>query len=176
MSLENVVLFKMRRTDFAGTVELQKRTTNNASDGVIYSLFEQAKQQLNRSAAKRFGFFDKDAEHQQLSGLISQWQNNAMPFVSLANKAAEYLQQQLADSDNPFAAALVFAHENLLGQHYFYVFWLPLAEAIQAGNDLEPFRTEVIESSQLPYALRLHLVADGAEHAHPLGSAIRRLR
>ncbi len=157
MSLENAVLFKIRRNDFGGTIELQKRSTLNANDGIIYSLFEQGKQQLNRSAAKRFGFFDKTAEHQQLSGLLSQWQNNAIPFVTLANKATEHLEQLLAESDIPFAAALIFAHENLLGQHYFYCFWLPLVEAIQAGNDLEPFRTEVIEASQMPYALRLHI-------------------
>jgi nucleoid-associated protein len=159
MPLENAVLFKMRRSEFAGSIELQKRTTPNANDGVIYSLFEQAKQQLNRSAAKRFGFFDKDAEHQQLSALLSQWQKKTMPFISLANKAAEYLEQQLAESDEPFAAAVIFAHDNLLGQHYFYCFWLPLVEAIQAGNDLEPFRSEVIEASQMPYALRLHIDA-----------------
>lgn len=159
MSLENAVLVKIRRTVFAGTIDIQQRNTQNASDGVIYSLFEQARQQLNRSAAKRFGFFDKDGEHQEFSGMISQWQNNAMPFLSLANKACAYLQQQLAETDDPFEAALIIAHENLLGQQYLYCFWLPLVEAIQVGNDLEPFRTQVIETTQMPYALRLHLDA-----------------
>ncbi len=157
MSLENAVLLKIQRSEFSGPVQCQSRSSLNAADGVIYSLFEQAKQQMNRSAAKRFGFFDNESEHKQIMGLINNWQGNSINFLSFANKSAEYLQQQFEDSDTPFSASLIFAEESILGQHYLYCFWLPMVEIIQAGDDLEPYRSESIEASKVQYGLRLHL-------------------
>lgn len=157
MSLENTVLVKIKRSEFSGSIECHKRSSLNATDGVIYSLFEQAKQQMNRSAAKRFGFFDNASEHTHIIGLINNWQAKSINFLSFANKTTEYLQQQLDESDTPFSASLIFAEEVLLGQHYLYCFWLPMLEVIQAGDDLEPYRSESIEASKIQYGLRLHL-------------------
>ena len=58
MALENIVLLSMARHDFAAQVELKKRSEENSVESTALSLFEQAKQAFNRSAAKRFGFFD----------------------------------------------------------------------------------------------------------------------
>ena len=70
MALEKIVLVKLKRAEFAGPVTLDKRSALNANDGAIYSLFETAKKQMNRSANKRFGFFDESAEHKQFIGLL----------------------------------------------------------------------------------------------------------
>ena len=157
MSLKNALLIKLQRSDFSGPVECRKRSSLNAADGPIFSLFEQAKQQMNRSSAKRFGFFDSASEHQQITGLINNWQAGSIDFLAFANKTAEYLQQQLDESETPFSASLVFAEESLLGQHYLYCLWLPMIEIIQAGDDLEPYRSEYIEPAKIQYGLRLHL-------------------
>lgn len=157
MSLENAVLLKIQRSEFSGPIQCHKPSKLSATDGVIYSLFEQAKQQMNRSAAKRFGFFDNESENKQIMGLINNWQAKSINFLSFANKSTEYLQQQFEESETPFSASLIFAEESLLGQHYLYCFWLPMVEVIQAGEDLEPYRSESIEASKIQYGIRLHL-------------------
>ncbi len=157
MALEQAVLIKLTRTEFSGTIELQKRQQLNATDGVIFSLFEQAKQQFNRSAAKRFGFFDSSAEHKQLIGLINNWQAESINFLSFANKSGEQLQQLLDGSETPFNAVILIAQESILGQNYLYLFWLATSEVIQSDNDLEPYKAEVIEADKVLYGFRLHL-------------------
>lgn len=157
MALENIVLVKLKRTDFAGPVKLEKRTALNANDGAIYSLFETAKQQLNRSASKRFGFFDDAAEHKQFIGLLKSLQAQNIDFLTFANKSAEQLQVQLEAAETPFTGAIIFATESLLGQDYLYLLWMQTADIIQTGPDLEPYSSESIEANKLPFALRIHL-------------------
>ena len=157
MALKNAVLLKLWRSDFAGPVEIKQSQTENTVDGSIYSIFEQAKQQLNRSASKRFGFFNQEGEHKQLQALVKNWQEQQIDFLALANKCGSFLQQQIELSDTPIKSAVIFAHESILEQHYFYCFLLPVVEVIQAGNDLKPYYGEAIEANKIQFALRLHL-------------------
>lgn len=157
MALEKIVLVKLKRAEFAGPVTLDKRAALNANDGVIYSLFETAKHQMNRSANKRFGFFDDMAEHKQFIGLLKSEQEENIDFLSFANKACEQLQVQLETAETPFTTALLFAKESLLGQDYLYILWLQTSDIIQIGPDLEPYTSESIEPSKVPFALRIHL-------------------
>jgi nucleoid-associated protein len=159
MPLENAVMLKISRTQTTNTVQLQTATQLLAVDGAIFSLFEQAKSQFNRSASKRYGFFDADAENQQLVALTKQWQNEAFDFLSFSNKASAYLQELLDSTEVPFSGSLLFAEEHLLGQHYLYCFWLPMVEVVQLDSDLSPFYADSIEPSKMPYALRLHIDA-----------------
>lgn len=157
MALEQIVLVKLKRSEFAGPITLDKRSSLNENDGAIYSLFETAKQQLNRSAQKRFGFFDEAAEHKQFIGLLNSLENNSIDFLSFANKSAEQLQVQMETADTPFTAAFIFAQESLLGQNYLYLLWLPTTDIIQTGPDLAPYNSEQIDAAKLPFALRIHL-------------------
>ncbi|CAA0078964.1 Nucleoid-associated protein YejK [BD1-7 clade bacterium] len=157
MALEKIILLKLQRSEFAGPVNKQQRSELNAADGPIYSLFETAKHQLNKSASKRFGFFDDNAEHKQLIGLLTNWQSETLDLPAMANKAAEQLQIQLELAETPFTATLLFAQESLLGQNYFYLLWLPTSEIIQVGGELEPYVSESIEPTKLQFALRLHI-------------------
>lgn len=157
MALEKIALVKLQRSDFAGPVKLQKRSDLNANDGAIFSLFETAKHQLNRSASKRFGFFDDSAEHKQFQGLLKSQQEETIDFLSFANKSAEQLQIQLELSETPFTSAFIFAQESLLGQNYLYLLWLPTADVIQTGPDLAPYNAEIIEPSKVQFALRIHI-------------------
>ena len=159
MALEHIVLQRLSRSEYNGPIEVKSRSEENAVDGVAYSIFEQAKQQFNRSASKRFGFFDAEAENKQLIGLINNWQAEQINFASFSAKALLCLQQLLDFSETPFNATLLFAHETLLGQHYLYCLWLPMAEVILTGDDLEPYRTEAVEAHKVHYGLRLHLDA-----------------
>ena len=157
MALEKIVLVKLKRAEFAGPVTLDKRAALNANDGAIYSLFETAKHQMNRSASKRFGFFDDAAEHKQFIGLLKSEQQESVDFLSFANKAAEQLQVQLESAETPFTATLLFAKETLLGQDYLYLLWMQSADIIQIGPDLDPYTSESIEPTKIPFALRIHL-------------------
>jgi len=157
MPLKDAVLVKLSRSDFAGPVNIKTCPETLPVEGPIFSLFEQAKQGLNKSAQKRFGFFDTEAENKQLVGLMNNWQAEQMSFLSFANKSAAFLQQQLDTSDTPFEYSVIFAHESVLEQHYLYVLAVPMKEMLQTTDTLEPMYVEVIDSAKLSYALRLHL-------------------
>lgn len=157
MPLQDAVLVKLSRKEYAGPVEIHQAKQSLAPEGPVYSLFEQAKQGLNKSAQKRFGFFDVEAENKQFLGLLHNWQDKKMEFLSFANKAALFLQQMLDQSDTPFEYTIIIAHETILEQHYLYVSAVPMKEMMQLDGELEPFYTEVIDGARLSYALRMHL-------------------
>ncbi len=157
MALESIVTVKLKRTEFAGPVKIEKRIHLNDNDGAIYSLFDTAKKQLNRSANKRFGFFDSAAEHKQFPALLAALQNKSIDFLSFANKTAEQLQVQFEAAETPFTYAILFAQESLLGQDYLYILCLQTTDIIQMGADLNPHTSESIEASKVPFAVRLHL-------------------
>ncbi len=157
MPLQDAALVRINRGDFAGAVEIKPSPQALDIEGPVYSLFEQAKQGLNKSAQKRFGFFDPEAEHKQLIGLINNWQEEQIDFLSFANKAALHLQQQLETADTPLDLTVVFAHESVLEQHYLYVLAVPMKEMMQLNGELEPFYTNVVDSARLSYAFRLHI-------------------
>jgi nucleoid-associated protein len=164
MPLQDAVLIKLSRRDFAGSVTIYPAKSALPADGPVYSLFEQAKQGLNKSAQKRFGFFDPEAENKQLVGLLHSWQDKGIDFISFANKAGLFLQQMLEQGDTPFEYAVMVAHETVLEQNYLYAMALPMKEMMQLNGELEPVYTEVIDSARLSFALRLHLeqYADGS--------------
>ncbi len=157
MPLQDAVLVKITRKDFSGPVEIHNAKASLPAEGPVYSLFEQAKQGLNKSAQKRFGFFDVEAEHKQLIGLMHEWQDQKIEFLSFANKAAMFLQQRLDQGDTPFDYTVIVAHETVLEQNYLYVSAVPMKEMMQLNSELEPFYTEVIDGARLSYALRVHL-------------------
>ena len=157
MPLQDAVLVKITRKDFAGAVEIHNAKASLPVEGPIYSLFEQTKQGLNKSAQKRFGFFDVEAENKQLIGLLHSWQDEKINFLSFANKIAIFLQQMLEQGETPFGYTVIVAHETVLEQNYLYVSAVPMKEMMQLNAELEPFYTEVVDSARLSYALRLHI-------------------
>ena len=157
MALQDILLLKLERTETNGDIKLTDREQPNAIDGVAHSLFQQAKQALDRHSSKQFGFFSNDSEHQKITGLINNWQSAGINFTGLARRLAQLLQQQLQVTEDPFSAMVLTAHEQLLGQHYCYLFWLTEQEVIQAGNDLEPYTGKIIIADRPQYGLRLHL-------------------
>lgn len=157
MALIHAVLGKLQRKTPDSDIEILLPTDAPAVDGPIFSLFEQAKTQFNRNANKRFGFFESAAEHPLLPDSLKQWQNTQYDFLALCHKLTHHLLGLLNSTEVAFIGQLLFAEEELLGQHYFYCLWLPSVEAIQVGNDLLPYHTHIINTQQLPYALRLHI-------------------
>lgn len=157
MPLKDAVLIKMSRKDYSGPVEIHQAKASLPPEGPVYSLFEQTKQGLNKSAQKRFGFFDVEAENKQFIGLLHSWQDQKIEFVSFANKATLFLQQMLDQGDTPFDYTVVVAHETVLEQNYIYVSAVPMKEMMQLNAELEPFYINVVDTARLSYALRVHL-------------------
>ncbi|NRA42078.1 MAG: nucleoid-associated protein [Pseudomonadales bacterium] len=157
MALLDIAIFRFRRSDYAGEISVKAPPASMDTDGGSLSLFEQAKSLFNASAQKRFGYFDPDAEHKQLSGLISNWRAQQFDFVSLATKLSGDLHATLAESDTPFDCCVMFAHESILEQHYAYALVLPMKSMQQLNGDLVPTEIDVIDSGKLSFAWRLHL-------------------
>ena len=157
MPLKEIAITKLSRTDYSAAVSIKLCQDALDVEGPAYSLFEQAKQNLNKSAQKRFGFFDPEAENKQLLGLINNWQDEKFDFVSFANKTSSFMQQQFETADTPFDYVLILAHETILEQHYLYLLALPMKEMMQTNDVLEPLYTQVIDSAKLSFALRLHI-------------------
>jgi nucleoid-associated protein len=157
MALQHITLLKIQRSDFAGPIELTNASAELDIEGVAYSIFEQAKQQLNKSASKRFGFFDPEADNKQFRGLVKNFDSGTVNFLELANKASSFLQQQFDHSDTPINCTILVATESILEQQYLYFILLPMTEILQAGEDLNPYRSEAIAANRIQFALRLHM-------------------
>lgn len=155
MPLQYLHLSRLERNSHNGDISVTSRSECNAVDGPAYSLFEQAKSALNRSAGKQFGFFNADSEHRQLAGLINNWLAQALDFAGFASRSAQLLEQQLLPTEEPFSALLLTASETLAGRHYLYWLWLPEQDIMQTGSDLAPYSARMIAADKLQYALRL---------------------
>lgn len=157
MALQHILLQKLQRTQHNGDITLHSREQSNRSDGPVYSLFEQARNAMQRSAAKQIGSFDHSSEHGQLIGLINNWQAGSIDFTGFAKRAAQLLQQQLMPTEEPFTAMLLVALETLAGQHYLHLLWLPEQDIITTGSDLEPIAGRMIAADKITYGLNLNL-------------------
>lgn len=163
MPLTHASLLKLQRLQPGSAIELH--SANLPVEGTVHTMFEQAKSQLNRSAAKQYGCFaEADAP---LSALLQKWQAGQKDFPATASQAGQQLLERLQHTDHPFTALLLVADEQVLGQHYLYLFWLPLANIIQVDAALQPFQAQSVDTGKLPYALRLQVDAWQGDEATP---------
>lgn len=157
MALQNILLQKLQRAQHNGDIEFISRDENNRADGPIYSLFEQARNALQRNASKQVGSFDSSTEHAQLIGLVRGWQDKSIDFTAFAKRTALLLQLQMMPTEEPFSAMLLIAHEVLTEQHLLYVLWLPEQDIITAGLDMEPITGRIIVPEKIQYGFCLNL-------------------
>ena len=155
MPLKNATLVKLQRTQPGADIVFQPATTCQPVDGLIHPLFENARNAFLRHAGKQFGFFTDDANSSV--SLLSEWLAQKTDFLAMANLLSAHLQEQVNPTDLPFSTVLLAAEEQLLGQHYFYLFWLPLVDCIQVDAELRPCSSQYIAAERPTYALRLDL-------------------
>lgn len=164
MALEQILLQKLERRQTNGDIQRLSRDSTNAVDGPIYSVFEQARNALQRSASKQIGTFDNSSEHPQFIGLTQNWFDKKQDFLQYSQHAAQLLQQQFLASEDPFSYMLLSAVETRAEQQYLYFLCLAEEDVISAGSDLEPISSRRIVADKVAFGLCLNLTEWQQEH------------
>src|SRR5690554_513369 len=164
MALQHILLQKLERRQHNGDIQRVSRDSCNAVDGPVYSVFEQARNALQRSASKQIGSFDNSSEHTQLIGLTQNWFDRKQDFLQYSQHAAQLLQQQFLASEEPFSHILLTALEERAEQQYLYILCLNEEDVISTGNDLEPINSRRIVADKLSFGLCLNLTEWQQEH------------
>ena len=157
MALQHILLQKLERRQHNGDIQRVSRDSCNAVDGPIYSIFEQARNALQRSASKQIGSFDNSSEHTQLIGLTQNWLDKKQDFLQYSQHAAQLLEQQFLASEEPFSYMLLTALEERAEQQYLYILCLAEEDVISAGNDLEPISSRRIVADKVAFGLSANL-------------------
>lgn len=157
MSLTHCIIHKLWRDAPGGSVHAQAREELCAVEGSTYSLFEQLRINYRRSAQKRYGRFDPTRADAPLPGLLQQQQSGALPFTSMSKQLLEAFRIQYDPTDDPFSAHLLMAMEELLGEQWFYLFWIKHIDSLQIAGAMEAEAAQYIDTARLSYACAINL-------------------
>jgi len=157
MSLKHCIIHKIERTQPAGQVSCEIRDIDNPATGSVVSVFEQAKQCYQRSGQKQFGHFDKTKGDNPLSQWLKDQQQGKSDFNSLSKRIAEHLKTSLENTDEPFSMHLMLAIDVVMEQEFFYIFWLEHSEANQITGDMDVLPTAYLNTSRIPFAVKVYL-------------------
>lgn len=157
MALRHCIIHHIERAIPGGDVTLHCREKENAPTDGAYSLFEQLKQQFQRSGSKQYGTFDHTRSDNPLPGWLKEQAEGKSGFASTSQHVMRQLQAAMEQHQEPFSAHILVAIDEVMNEHQWYLFWIPHTEASCIDSDLEVGNARYIDTAKLPYAARLYV-------------------
>lgn len=134
-------------------VQLAERELDEIGPGA--SLFEQVRATFQRSASKKYGRFDPDAEVQAVRGWFNDYNEQRSSFVSLTSQITKLFSDMLASASDGFDFHLMFAEEEFLQRRRFYVFCIEHTSSMAIDSDLHIAQVRYLDTSRISLAFRL---------------------
>lgn len=155
MALQQLHVQKIQRKQFNGDIQIIVKAEQQAIDGPLYSIFEQARNTFICNAAKQVGSFDLHNEHNQIIAATENHLAGKIEFASFCQWLAKLLEQQMLPTEEPFTWVFLCAIERAAEQQYLYLLCLNEEDVVCLDNYLEPIMQQRILTKSLPFGLRL---------------------
>ncbi len=157
MSLKHSIIHHIARPVPGGDIEVTLKSTENDTQGPIFSLFEQLKQSFQRSSQRQYGHFDQENSSNPLPGWLKDQAEGKSSFLSNSERIIGHLERAMESHQEAFSAHILIAQEMVMDQAQFYLFWINHTEASHIDSNLEVGINQFIDCNKMQYSLRLFL-------------------